>query len=241
MSVESDNPQRRGYLNHAVVVTLALDHVRVRHCRRGGVCLGYLGFHRYGCPLADGRYLCRHRCGHWDVRMDQRAIRSRRPLAAQSISGITILTEAARTLHWSHDRRLRTRTQPHTWRVHRCPRPLDSGGAEAGGSSRRDLRVLARADIIVTARIDHTLVGISRAISDFAYCTYLSDLAVEQAFQGRGIGRELIRRTHEAAGLNTSLILIAAPKARTYYPPSAWSLSIRVGPFGASSLNRHCR
>jgi predicted N-acetyltransferase YhbS len=78
--------------------------------------------------------------------------------------------------------------------------------------------MLAHADIIVTARIDHTLVGISRAISDFAYCTYLSDLAVDQAFQGRGIGRELIRRTHEASGLNTKLILIAAPKARTYYP-----------------------
>src|SRR5229473_5620869 len=76
--------------------------------------------------------------------------------------------------------------------------------------------MLARADIIVTARIDHTLVGISRAISDFAYCTYLSDLAVDQAFQGRGIGRELIRRTHEAGGFGTSLVLIAAPKARTY-------------------------
>ena len=38
------------------------------------------------------------------------------------------------------------------------------------------------------------------------------------AFQKQGIGRELIRRTHLAAGLNTTLILIAAPKARTYYP-----------------------
>jgi GNAT superfamily N-acetyltransferase len=78
--------------------------------------------------------------------------------------------------------------------------------------------MLKNADIVLTARADGRLVGISRAISDFAYCTYLSDLAVDQAFQGRGIGRELIRRTHEAAGLRTDLILIAAPKARTYYP-----------------------
>lgn len=79
-------------------------------------------------------------------------------------------------------------------------------------------RMLRNADLIVTARIDGKLVGVSRALSDFAYCTYLSDLAVDQAYQRRGIGRELIRRTHEAAGKNTSLILLAAPKARTYYP-----------------------
>jgi GNAT superfamily N-acetyltransferase len=78
--------------------------------------------------------------------------------------------------------------------------------------------MLANADIVLTARVDGRLVGISRAMTDFAYCTYLSDLAVDQAFQGRGIGRELIHRTHEAAGLRTDLILIAAPKARTYYP-----------------------
>ena len=54
----------------------------------------------------------------------------------------------------------------------------------------------------------------SRALSDFAYCTYLSDLAVDEAYQRRGIGRELLRRTHEAAGLHTTLILLAAPAAR---------------------------
>jgi len=78
--------------------------------------------------------------------------------------------------------------------------------------------MLARADILVTARHAGLLIGVSRALSDFSFCTYLSDLAVDQAFQGRGIGRELLRRTHQAAGLNTTLILLAAPKAQTYYP-----------------------
>jgi len=78
--------------------------------------------------------------------------------------------------------------------------------------------MLRHADIIVTARVERLLVGVSRAITDFSYCTYLSDLAVDEAFQRRGIGRELIRRTHEAAGLNTSLILLSAPKAQAYYP-----------------------
>jgi ribosomal protein S18 acetylase RimI-like enzyme len=78
--------------------------------------------------------------------------------------------------------------------------------------------MLAHADIIVTARSGSLLVGISRAITDYHFCTYLSDLAVDREYQNRGIGKELIRRTHEAAGLHTTLILLAAPKARTYYP-----------------------
>jgi GNAT superfamily N-acetyltransferase len=78
--------------------------------------------------------------------------------------------------------------------------------------------MLAHADVIATARADALLVGVSRAITDFIYCTYLSDLAVDQAYQRQGIGRELIRRTHAAAGPGTMLILLAAPAARSYYP-----------------------
>ncbi len=78
--------------------------------------------------------------------------------------------------------------------------------------------MIRHADIVLTARIDGKLVGLSRAITDFSYCTYLSDLAVDEAFQRRGIGRELIARTHAAAGLDTTLILLAAPKAENYYP-----------------------
>jgi len=78
--------------------------------------------------------------------------------------------------------------------------------------------MLRNANLIVTARSNGRLVGVSRAITDFIYCTYLSDLAVDETCQKQGIGRELIERTHQAAGLKTRLILIAAPKARSYYP-----------------------
>lgn len=78
--------------------------------------------------------------------------------------------------------------------------------------------MLRNADVILTARNEGKLIGISRAITDFAYCTYLSDLAVDTAFQRCGIGRELISRTHEAAGIHTRLILLAAPTAASYYP-----------------------
>jgi GNAT superfamily N-acetyltransferase len=83
----------------------------------------------------------------------------------------------------------------------------------------RIAKMIAGADLVVTARdADGKLVGVSRAITEFAYCTYLSDLAVDEAFQGRGIGRELVRVTHEKAGLETRLILLAAPAAASYYP-----------------------
>ncbi|GIL24272.1 MAG: N-acetyltransferase [Bacteroidota bacterium] len=73
------------------------------------------------------------------------------------------------------------------------------------------------ANLIVTARENKKIVGVARALTDFAFCTYLSDLAVDKDYQNRGIGKELIRqvklRTPQA-----KLILLSAPKAVNYYP-----------------------
>ena len=86
-------------------------------------------------------------------------------------------------------------------------------------SAQRVSGMLRHADMIVTARNTEGLpVGVSRAITGYMFCTYLSDITVDEAYQRQGIGRELLGRTHQAAGLRTSLILLAAPKARTYYP-----------------------
>jgi predicted N-acetyltransferase YhbS len=83
----------------------------------------------------------------------------------------------------------------------------------------RIARMLAHADIVLCARNGAgLLVGVSRALTDYAYCCYLSDLAVDRNWQGLGIGRELIRRTHEIAGPKTTLLLISAPGAMSYYP-----------------------
>lgn len=79
-------------------------------------------------------------------------------------------------------------------------------------------KMLDHGNIIVTAWSDGQLVGVARALTDFSYCCYLSDLAVDQNFQHRGIGNELVNLTHRAAGEQTMLILIAAPKAIAYYP-----------------------
>lgn len=92
-------------------------------------------------------------------------------------------------------------------------------------------RMLRHADVIVTARDGGRLVGISRAVTDFSYCCYLSDLAVDVEYQRKGIGKRLIEETHRAAGHETTLLLVAAPAAEGYYPkigmtqrPSCWTI-----------------
>ncbi|WP_309661439.1 GNAT family N-acetyltransferase [Sphingomonas sp.] len=80
-------------------------------------------------------------------------------------------------------------------------------------------QMLRGASIIVTARSESKLVGVARALTDHAFCCYLSDLAVDARWVGQGIGRELIRRAHSEAGQPiVDLILLAAPEAETYYP-----------------------
>jgi predicted N-acetyltransferase YhbS len=77
--------------------------------------------------------------------------------------------------------------------------------------------MLQNANLIVTARIDGKLVGVSRALTDFAFCTYLSDLAVDEAYQKMGIGVRLIAETKKHSP-QAKLILLAAPAAVNYYP-----------------------
>jgi GNAT superfamily N-acetyltransferase len=79
-------------------------------------------------------------------------------------------------------------------------------------------KMLQHGNIIITAWKGDLLIGVSRALTDFSFCCYLSDLAVDKTFQKQGIGKELIRLTHEVAGKNATLILLAAPKAVEYYP-----------------------
>lgn len=79
-------------------------------------------------------------------------------------------------------------------------------------------RMADHADIILTARNNGELVGIARAITDYSYCCYLSDLAVDVQFQRNGIGKELVRLIQEKIGDEVTLILISAPNAVDYYP-----------------------
>jgi GNAT superfamily N-acetyltransferase len=82
--------------------------------------------------------------------------------------------------------------------------------------------MLERADIIVTARAGGLLIGVARSVTDFSFCCYLSDLAVDRQWQGRGIGTALIARTKAATtseGFTEDIrcILLSAPAAISFY------------------------
>ena len=81
-------------------------------------------------------------------------------------------------------------------------------------------RMVENASLIVTARDEAgRLIGVARSVTDFAFCCYLSDLAVDRAHQHGGVGRELVERTCAAAGGDgTMVLLLAAPAAADYYP-----------------------
>lgn len=94
----------------------------------------------------------------------------------------------------------------------------------------RFAQMLRGANLVITARLNGKLIGIARSLTDGAYATYLSDIAVDVAHQKQGVGRDLIRATRQAAPL-AKLILLSAPAAVGYYPrvgfaqhPSAWTL-----------------
>jgi hypothetical protein len=91
--------------------------------------------------------------------------------------------------------------------------------------------MLTHANLLCTAWDGDLLIGVARSVTDFSFCCYLSDLAVDVAYQHRGIGVELIRRTQAQLHPQSRLILLAAPKAEGYYPKigmtphhSAWTI-----------------
>ena len=105
-------------------------------------------------------------------------------------------------------------------------RPIDNRTCMAG--------MLEHANLIITAWDNDLMVGISRTVTDFHFCAYLSDLAVRETHQKMGIGKELIRRTQAKLEPTAALILLAAPAAAEYYPhigfdhhPRAWTLGAR--------------
>ena len=91
--------------------------------------------------------------------------------------------------------------------------------------------MLDHANLIVSAWYNNQLIGVARSVTDFHFCCYLSDIAVDETIQSKGIGKQLIKLTKEALAPDCMLVLLSAPKAQAYYPkigfdahPSAWTL-----------------
>lgn len=91
---------------------------------------------------------------------------------------------------------------------------------------------MENSDLIIAAKDGEKIVGVARSVTDFNYACYLSDIAVDEAYQKRGIGKSLIKTLQKQLEDGCKIILLSAPDAREYYPkigfeqhPSAWALA----------------
>ncbi len=91
--------------------------------------------------------------------------------------------------------------------------------------------MIENADLLLTARVGARLIGVARALTDWSYCCYLSDLAVDLEFQKQGIGRHLVEMLRARLDDRVMVLLLAAPEAAEYYPklgfehvPNGWML-----------------
>ena len=78
--------------------------------------------------------------------------------------------------------------------------------------------LLQNSNLLISAWSGDELVGIARCVTDFAFCCYLSDLAVSDQYQKLGIGKQLIQYVQTSIEKGCILILLAAPQAQGYYP-----------------------
>jgi GNAT superfamily N-acetyltransferase len=80
--------------------------------------------------------------------------------------------------------------------------------------------MLTAADLILTARFEQPggpLVGVARCITDFAWCCYLSELAIAPSAQGFGIGKGLLDEARRQLGPAVTLLLVSVPEAAGFY------------------------
>ena len=78
----------------------------------------------------------------------------------------------------------------------------------------------AHASISLVARNESgTIVGVLFGLTDFAYWLYVTDLGVDRAYTGQGVGRQLMKTAHEIAGgeKNIAVYLIANENAIGFY------------------------
>lgn len=87
--------------------------------------------------------------------------------------------------------------------------------------------MLKNSNLMVSAWDGNKLIGLARSVTDFHYCCYLSDLAVDQAYQHQGVGKQLQVLTKAQLGPKCKLILIAAPAADEYYGKIGYSRNER--------------
>ena len=112
-----------------------------------------------------------------------------------------------------------------TYKTDQCPDTaaiialyVSSGLNRPTGDFERIHKMYENSNLIVSAWDGEILVGIARSLTDFCYSCYLSDLAVHLDYQKSGIGKHLVALTKARIGVESMLLLLAAPTAMSYYP-----------------------
>ena len=75
-----------------------------------------------------------------------------------------------------------------------------------------------------------TVIGVLFGLTDFAYWLYVTDLGVDRAYTGQGIGRQLMKTAHEIAGgeKDIAVYLIANENAIGFYEKLDMKKSVDV-------------
>lgn len=95
---------------------------------------------------------------------------------------------------------------------------FESSGLKRPTSDRQRLERMAKnASATVTAWDGEKLVGLVRAVTDFAYCAYISDVGVHKAYQRQGIARQMLGRLREYLGKEVQILLLENVNAAGYY------------------------
>lgn len=73
-------------------------------------------------------------------------------------------------------------------------------------------------------------VGVLFGLTDYAYWLYVTDLGVDRAYTGQGIGRQLMKTAHELAGgeKDIAVYLIANENAVGFYEKLGMKKSVDV-------------
>ena len=102
-------------------------------------------------------------------------------------------------------------------------RPLDNYDVIKGMLDNADLLVTAwvneeHEEAVNNSESNKKLIGVARCVTDFSYCCYLSDIAVDEAYQKQGIGKSMIKKIEQQLPPSCKIILLSAPQASDYYP-----------------------
>ncbi len=95
----------------------------------------------------------------------------------------------------------------------------------------RIAKLVKNVSISLIARNENgTVVGVLFGLTDFAYWLYITDLGVDRAYTGQGIGRQLMKTAHEIAGgeKDIAVYLIANESAVGFYEKLGMKKSMDV-------------